>query len=654
MTLLHSAALLCILSIAAAQGFISNRNIALQGRATQSTIYSGITAAINAIDGNLNSNFNHGSCSCTNGQVSPWWRVDLLRPYKVSHIIVTNRGDCCGERLIGAKILVGNSMENDGNNNPTCAEIMSITNGETKTFQCNNMVGQYVNIIVPGKNTYLQLCEVQVYGEPESTDHQLISDIRGMTLLHSAALLCILSIAAAQGLISNRNIALQGRATQSTIYSGTTAAINAIDGNLNSNFNHGSCSCTNGQVSPWWRVDLLRPYKVSHIIVTNRGDCCGERLIGAKILVGNSMENDGNNNPTCAEITSITNGETKTFQCNNMVGQYVNIIVPGKNTYLQLCEVQVYGEPESTDHHLQCPFFYQFTMSVLLSVYNARSSISLQCPFFYQFTMPVLLSVYNARSSISLQCPFFYQFTMPVLLSVYNARSSISLQCPFFYQFTMPVLLSVYNARSSISLQCPFFYQFTMPVLLSVYNARSSISLQCPFFYQFTMPVLLLGYSADTAVQNVALRGRATQSTNYEGLSAAINAIDGNTDPIFAHGSCFSTKDFETSPWWRVDLLETYQISHITITNRGDCCADYINGAEILIGDSLTNNGNNNPRNMRQSTGKKDFWSVCSGVFVDCDDGAPMLIALQDSATNTPDKTDDQMVIGPFWIILGG
>ncbi|KAJ8340857.1 hypothetical protein SKAU_G00331480 [Synaphobranchus kaupii] len=51
---------------------------------------------------------------------------------------------------------------------------------------------------------------------------------------------------------------------------------------------------------------------------------------------------------------------------------------------------------------------------------------------------------------------------------------------------------------------------------------------------------------------------------------------------------------FATShPWWRVDLLETYVIASVTITNRGDCCAGDINGAQIHIGDSLVNNGIN-------------------------------------------------------------
>ncbi|CAI9620751.1 unnamed protein product, partial [Staurois parvus] len=100
-----------------------DENVALGGRATQSSIYRNLgegylTAAINAIDGNQNSAFSYGSCSCTHNDLSPWWRVDLLKPYSIAYITITNRGDCCGERLSGAEILVGNSLNDNGNDNP--------------------------------------------------------------------------------------------------------------------------------------------------------------------------------------------------------------------------------------------------------------------------------------------------------------------------------------------------------------------------------------------------------------------------------------------------------------------------------------------------------------------------------------------------------
>ncbi|XP_073529893.1 fucolectin-like [Phyllobates terribilis] len=145
-----------------------------------------------------------------------------------------------------------------------------------------------------------------------------------------------------------RNLALHGRATQSSIlsileYGYLSMAINAIDGNQDSDFSHGSCSHTNNDFSPWWRVDLLTSYKINHITITNRGGCCEERLNGAEILVGDSLANNGNNNQRCAVVTAIPRGATQTFQCHNMVGRYVNVIVRGRKEYLHMCEVQVFG-----------------------------------------------------------------------------------------------------------------------------------------------------------------------------------------------------------------------------------------------------------------------------------------------------------------------
>ena len=92
--------------------------------------------------------------------------------------------------------------------------------------------------------------------------------------------------------------------------------------------------------------------------------------------------------------------------------------------------------------------------------------------------------------------------------------------------------------------------------------------------------------------------GKATQSdmlgNPWGGHSLAQNAIDGNRDPHYHHGSCTAT-DAQTNPWWRVDLLRQYTITSVAITNRGDCCADNINGAEIHIGSSQRDNGNQNP-----------------------------------------------------------
>ena len=96
---------------------------------------------------------------------------------------------------------------------------------------------------------------------------------------------------------------------------------------------------------------------------------------------------------------------------------------------------------------------------------------------------------------------------------------------------------------------------------------------------------------ASLALANVALRGRAAQSSDH---APASRAIDGNRDSHYESGSCTHTNT-ENNPWWRVDLLESYVVTSVIITNRKDCCAERINGAEIHIGNSLRDNGARNP-----------------------------------------------------------
>ncbi|XP_078020236.1 pentraxin fusion protein-like [Epinephelus lanceolatus] len=96
-------------------------------------------------------------------------------------------------------------------------------------------------------------------------------------------------------------------------------------------------------------------------------------------------------------------------------------------------------------------------------------------------------------------------------------------------------------------------------------------------------------------LSNVALKGNATQSSTLS-FATASKAIDGRRHSYYSQGSCSHTAEKKTNPWWRVDLRRTYIVNSVKITNRGDCCAKRLDGAEIRIGNSLENNGNSNPR----------------------------------------------------------
>ncbi|KAM9316346.1 fucolectin-like [Gastrophryne carolinensis] len=146
---------------------------------------------------------------------------------------------------------------------------------------------------------------------------------------------------------AGENVALRGRSTKSsvTLRDAYGDSIHAIDGNLDPMYFHGSCFSTEFQKSPWFRVDLLETYVISRVLITNRGDCCADYINGAKILIGDSLSNNGNNNQVCAKITSIPLGGTETYHCPNMKGRYVNVVLDDITQFLTFCEIQIFGVP---------------------------------------------------------------------------------------------------------------------------------------------------------------------------------------------------------------------------------------------------------------------------------------------------------------------
>ncbi|KAL3059622.1 hypothetical protein OYC64_014261 [Pagothenia borchgrevinki] len=287
------------------------QNVALRGKATQSNRYEhAFGSAISAIDGNRDNKFFSGSCTHTDAESNPWWRVDLLEPYIVTSVIISNRGDNYSERLNGAQVHIGNSLVDNGAINPVVGTISTIEALYTMTFT-HRVEGRYVTVRIPGNGKILTLCEVEVYGYHAPTED---------------------------------NLAIQGKATQSSVYY-SRDAYKAIDGNRSptSSSADGSCSVTDNDFNPWWRLALPKTHKVFSVKITNRNEF-HERLNEAEIRIGDSLVNNGADNPRFAVITSIPARETAEFKVpNGMDGRYVYIGIPGRKEYLTLCEVEVFG-----------------------------------------------------------------------------------------------------------------------------------------------------------------------------------------------------------------------------------------------------------------------------------------------------------------------
>ncbi len=120
---------------------------------------------------------------------------------------------------------------------------------ELQTGDGNEVMGRYVRIELPGRNKTLTLAEVEVYS-------------------------------------GGKNVARQGKATQSSTASGGEAS-RGIDGNTNGSYNAGGQTHTEeNSTNPWWEVDLKKEYPLASIVVYNRtDDGLGKRLEGFTIKV---------------------------------------------------------------------------------------------------------------------------------------------------------------------------------------------------------------------------------------------------------------------------------------------------------------------------------------------------------------------------------
>uniref|UniRef100_A0A670J2A7 Fucolectin tachylectin-4 pentraxin-1 domain-containing protein n=1 Tax=Podarcis muralis TaxID=64176 RepID=A0A670J2A7_PODMU len=548
---------LLLLTILPSRPALEVSNVALTGEALQSSTYNPLGGAMNAIDGSLVGVFTEGSCTHTDYESNPWWTVDLQAQYQVAHVSITNREDCCAHRINGAEIRVGDSTERGGTTNPRCATISSLGAGETETFYCESSKGQFVTVTLPGKE-YLTLCEVQVFGcKIESPD---------------------------------TNVALAGEASQSSTYSSLGVAGNAIDGSTSSNFNQGSCTHTNSENNPWWMVDLKAQYQVLHVTITNRKDCCAQRLNGAEIRVGDSAERGGTTNPRCATIGSLGAGKTDSFNCEASKGRYVTVTLPRKE-YLTLCEVQVFGrkiESPDTNVALAGEASQSSTYNSLGAAGNAIDGST--SSNFNQGSCTHTNSENNPWWMVDLKAQYHV-----LRVTITNRKDCCAQR------------LNGAEIRIGDSAERGGTTNPRCATIGSL-GAGETETFYCESpkgqFVTVTLPgkeyltlceVQVFGCKIESPDTNVALAGEASQSSTYSSLGAAGNAIDGSTASNFNQGSCTHTNS-ENNPWWMVDLKAQYQVLRVTITNRKDCCAQRLNGAEIRVGDSAERGGTTNPR----------------------------------------------------------
>ncbi|KAK3108550.1 hypothetical protein FSP39_010471, partial [Pinctada imbricata] len=147
-----------------------------------------------------------------------------------------------------------------------------------------------------------------------------------------------------------RNLALRKETFQSGTYryneyhydiNGTSDK--AVDGDSSADFYLLSCAHTVESNTPYWYVDLGNEHRIQHVEITNRGDCCAERLHDVEVSVAGPNKEF---NMICGSFKGPgTTSQIVVIDCPyGMKGRYVKLqIVEGTENSLTLCEVKVMG-----------------------------------------------------------------------------------------------------------------------------------------------------------------------------------------------------------------------------------------------------------------------------------------------------------------------
>ncbi|XP_067680078.1 uncharacterized protein [Haliotis asinina] len=298
-------------------------NLARGKPATASSVYGPLPRV--ATDGLPYTDWESGSCfAVLEGDVHPWWQVDLEVYSRVYEVSVTSRSDCCPERLhdFTVEVFRNNPLTSTGARGILCGTYNGAVTqpGRTVNVTCVQSVrGRFVRLRArkDGEDDLLQFCEVKVFG----------SIIPG----------------------GKFNLAGGKPATASSVY-GPPPSV-ATDDLPYTNWEYGSCfAVAEADYHPWWQVDLGSYSKVIEVAVTSRSDCCPERLHDFTVEVFRKIPviSRAARGALCGTYDGAVAepGKTVTVKCVRPVtGRYVRLRGKknGQGDQFQFCEVKVFG-----------------------------------------------------------------------------------------------------------------------------------------------------------------------------------------------------------------------------------------------------------------------------------------------------------------------
>ena len=270
-------------------------NWARQGIPTMSSTASPISnTAISAINGSTS------DYTLSNMESQPWWQVALPQDIFIEKFMMSNRQDAYQERLVNFDVFFYDA------NGAQVGTFYFLKSQPSYVIPDINISARVIKIALRDTN-YLSISSVKIYGQPTN-------------------------------LVKNIDWAKTGTPTMSSDWTGSWDktlpdyhAINAIDGNAN------TFSMTQPELRPWWQIKLIKQININKIIITNRRDCCQNRLADFNVLLYDDA---------MTLVNTIYQKEalpTYVFSGININARYVKIMLNGTD-WLQITEVNIFGQ----------------------------------------------------------------------------------------------------------------------------------------------------------------------------------------------------------------------------------------------------------------------------------------------------------------------
>jgi hypothetical protein len=255
-----------------------------------------------------------------------WILVTLKKTVPIIKVSIINRQDCCQDRIAGCRLIVMDE-------NKTILD-SHVINSVAKTYSFNMPAltyGKYVKLEHLTSGKYLNIAEIQIFTTQSALAYYLGYD--GTTKPMSASLLPF----------DNSALTLIPISASQITMSSQHADFNPsklLDNNDNT-FAHTATGS-----KEWIKITLKKDIQIAKIIITNRKDCCQDRIQNSILEIKNSE-----GNTTYYHRIFGSTGLYTIVPCVGVVGKTITLSRPDSGYPLNIAGIQIYSRKSSVDKY---------------------------------------------------------------------------------------------------------------------------------------------------------------------------------------------------------------------------------------------------------------------------------------------------------------